>query len=357
MIEMKDNAKYIVPESSDIRTAVQKMDEGGIGFIAIVDSKEKIKGIVTDGDFRRAILDGTELRENVLSITNRNYKYLLKGYSEMEALDYFTRNVVECLPVLENHKLVSIISISDLSGKVNKGSLKRQKLDLPVVIMAGGKGTRLDPVTRILPKALIPIGEKTIIEIIMDEYARHGMNHFHISVNYKGKMIKAYFEDNENGYHIEYISESKPLGTIGALRYLAEEFDKPFFVSNCDIIIKNDYSSILNFHRDGKYDLTLVGSLHHQTIPYGVCSFENGGLLKSIEEKPEHDFLVNTGMYLLNPHVLTLIPENRYFDVTDLIAIMQKKGHRIGVYPVSERSWIDVGQWEEYKKAITELIK
>jgi len=356
-MKMKDNAKYIVPASSNIRTAAKKMDEGGIGFIAIVDSEEKIKGIVTDGDFRRAVLNGIDLRDSVLSITNKNYKYLRKGYSEREALDYFTRDVVECLPVLENEKVVDVILGFDLACKKDIELPKKQKLDLPVVIMAGGKGTRLDPVTRILPKALIPIGEKTIIEIIMDEYARHGMNHFYISVNYKGKMIKAYFEDNENGYHIEYISESKPLGTIGALRYLAGKIDKSFFISNCDIIIKNDYSSILKFHREGKYDLTLVGSLHHQIIPYGVCSFENGGLLKSIEEKPEHDFMVNTGMYLLNPDMLTFIPENRYFDVTDLIAIMQKMGHRIGVYPVSEKSWIDVGQWKEYKKAISELIK
>lgn len=354
---MKENAhQYIVPESVDIRTAVQKMDEGGIGIIAVSDSKENIIGIVTDGDFRRAILGGADLKDNILSITNRNYKYLLKGYSEGEALDYLSHNLVEYLPILDNHKLVNIISIHDLKFKADKGSFKNRSLDLPVVIMAGGKGTRLDPVTRILPKALIPIGEKTIIEIIMDEYAGHGMTHFYISVNYKGKMIKAYFEDNQNGYHIEYISESKPLGTIGALRYLAGKFDKPCFVSNCDIIIKNDYSSILNFHREGNYDLTLVGSLHHQTIPYGVCSFENGGLLKSIEEKPERDFLVNTGMYLLNPDMLIFIPKNRHFNMTDLIAIMQKNNHRVGVYPVSEQSWIDVGQWEEYKKAMNELI-
>lgn len=223
--------------------------------------------------------------------------------------------------------------------------------------MAGGKGTRLDPFTRILPKALIPVGEKPVIEIIMDEYARYGMKNFHISVNSKSKMIKAYFGDQDSDYNISFIDEDKPLGTAGALRFLKDKFDNPFFVSNCDIIVRNNYYDILQFHKDGRYDLTVVGSMQHRTIPYGVCKFENGGLLKSIQEKPEYDFLVNTGMYLLNPHILRYIPENTYFDMTELINVLQKKAHKVGVYPVSEKSWVDIGQLTEYRTTIRELTE
>ncbi len=353
---MRDLDKYIVKSSSNIRTAIKQMDKGGIGFIAIVDDKEKVEGIVTDGDFRRAILNGIDLEKNVLLITNKSYKYLTKGYSQNEALQYFKGTVVvEYLPVLENGKLIDIISKDDLSNKDEFEIFKRKKLNLPVVIMAGGKGTRLDPFTRILPKALIPVGEKPIIEVIMDEYAKYGMINFYISVNHKDRMIKAYFEDRKSDYNFTYINEDKPLGTAGSLKFLEGKFNDPFFVSNCDIIIRSDYSKIVKFHKANKYDLTLVGSMQHQTIPYGVCTFENGGLLKSIQEKPEYDFLVNTGMYLLNPHILRYIPENKYFDMTELINLVQKKGHAVGVYPVSEKSWIDVGQWREYEKVLNRV--
>lgn len=354
---MKDIVKYIVDESVNIRTAVQQMDKVGMGFVAVSDAEGRMVGIVTNGDFRRAVLNGVSLNDNVLKITNKTYKYLKKGYSKEEILECYKSAVVECLPILENGKLVDVIFYSDFHSKDEIGLSRKERLDLPVVIMAGGKGTRLDPFTRILPKALIPVGEKPVIEVIMDEYAKYGMHNFCISVNHKNKMIKAYFEDQENDYNINFIDEGKPLGTAGSLRFLNDKFDSPFFVSNCDIIVRNNYYDILQFHKDGGYDLTIVGSMQHHTIPYGVCMFENGGLLKSIQEKPEYDFLVNTGMYLLNPHILRYIPENTYFDMTELINVLQKKAHKVGVYPVSEKSWIDIGQLAEYKTTIRALTE
>ena len=349
---MKDIDKYIISESVEIRIAIQHMDMGGVGFIAVVNAEGRMVGIVTDGDFRRAVLNGVGLDENVLKITNRNYKYFERGHSKEEIFEYYKSAAVECLPILENGKLVDVIFYSDLYDKDDVEQSKKEYLDLPVVIMAGGRGTRLDPFTRILPKALIPIGEKPIIDIIMDEYAKYGMRNFYISVNNKSKMIKAYFGDQDIDYNISFIDEDKPLGTAGSLRFLKDKFDHPFFVSNCDIIVKSNYYDILQFHKDGEYDLTVVGSMQHHTIPYGVCKFENGGLLKCIHEKPKYDFLVNTGMYLLSPHIPRYIPENTHFDMTDLINALQEKDHRVGVYPVSEKSWIDVGQWREYENVL-----
>lgn len=352
---MKDLEKYIVKSSSNIRTAIKQMDKGGMGFIIIVDKDEKVIGVVTDGDFRRAILSGVHLKENILLITNKNYKYLIKGYSQKEALNFFKGKIVEFMPVLENGKLVEIISKDDLYNQFDIELPKKQNLDLPVVIMAGGKGNRLDPFTRILPKALIPIGKKPVVELIMDEFAKYSITDFYMSVNYKDKMIKAYFEGYSSDYKITYIEEDEPLGTAGALKFLEGKFDGPFFISNCDIIIKSDYSDIVKFHEDKKDDLTLVGSMQHHRIPYGVCTFESGGLLKNIQEKPEYDFLVNTGMYILNSHILSYIPVNTYFNMTELINTLQKKAHKVSVYPVSEKSWIDVGQWQEYKKSLKQF--
>jgi len=189
----------------------------------------------------------------------------------------------------------------------------------------------------------------------MDSFLKFGANDFYISVNEKGQMIKAYFHDHELPYNIQYIEEEEPLGTAGALGYLQNKIDTPFFVSNCDIIINTDYAAVLDFHTEGEYDLTLIASMRHYVIPYGVCGVDNGGDLTSIQEKPEYNFLVNTGFYVLSPSVLNLIPRDRYFDMPDLINAAQKNGMKVGVFPVSEKSWADVGQWPEYKKTLSDL--
>lgn len=351
---MKNLNKYIVYQNENIRDAIKKMDKGGIGFVVCADSCENVIGVISDGDFRRAILNGISLSENVLQITNKNFKHLTKGYLKENVLGLFRKTVVQHIPVLENGKLREIIMKEDFFHNKDKEK-GRAVLNTPVVIMAGGKGTRLDPFTRILPKALIPIGNKSIIEIIMDEYAKYGMTNFYISVNHKAQIIKAYFEDKDIGYKIKYIDESQLLGTVGALKLLENKLDSTFFVSNCDIIIKDNYNTIYEFHENEKFDLTLIASMQHNRLPYGVCEIENGGKLSEIREKPEYDFLVITGMYLIEPNVLKLIPQNEKFDMTDLIQKMQDKGLSVGVYPVSEKSWVDIGQWEKYKKSLHQL--
>jgi dTDP-glucose pyrophosphorylase/predicted transcriptional regulator len=352
---MQDINKYKVRFDSNIKKAIKQLDIGGLGFCVVVDSKDKVIGVITDGDFRRAILNGTDLEGSVLEIANRHYKSLVAGYSKTDAVNLLMKEEnVEHLPILENGRLVDIITEKNLVSDGDMNSRKK-KLDNLVVIMAGGRGTRLDPFTVILPKALIPIGDKGIIEVIMDKYLEYGINDFLISVNYKAKMIKAYFEEQEIGYKINYIEEDKPLGTAGALKNLEHRIKKPFFVSNCDIIINDNYAEIYDFHINGGFELTMVASMHYQTIPYGVCEIDDGGALKRIIEKPEANFLVNTGMYILNPDIPGQIPENTFYNMTDLIDDLQKQKRKIGVFPVPEKSWIDVGQWEQYRNAINVL--
>jgi dTDP-glucose pyrophosphorylase len=322
------------------------MDNGGISFCACVDKLEKVIGIITDGDFRRAIHSGIQLDECVKLIMNSNYYYVEKNFDSEEVKKIFNNTIIEQLPVLDNGKLIDIIGSEDFFASIKKVKSKRS-LVLPVVIMAGGKGKRLDPFTRILPKPLIPFGNEPIIKVIMNKFEKFGVNKFYISVNEKKEMIKAYFHSEANNSKIKYIEENKPLGTAGALKYLEGEIETSFFVSNCDILINTNYSSVYKFHKKNSNHLTLVGSMQQYTIPYGVCDFDDDGNFIQIREKPDYDFMVSTGLYLLEPEILSLIPRDKYFDMTDLTEKLKKNKYKIGVFPVSHNSWIDQGQWKE----------
>lgn len=352
---MRDLNKYIVQNINSIRQAIKSMDEGGIGFCVCVNSKEKVIGVLTDGDFRRAVLSEVSLDKPVENIINKDFISVQKDHNENEIRELFTDSIVQHIPVLDGDVLIDIYTEEVFFGIDSR--LSQTNLDNPVVIMAGGMGKRMDPFTRILPKPLIPIGNDPVIKVIMDEFSKNGLNHFLISLNSKGRMIKAYFSEHELSYDIQYIEEDKPLGTAGALKYLTGKFKIPFFVSNCDIIIRTDYGAIMDFHIKGNYDLTLVASMRHYVIPYGVCEVNGDGVLKEIQEKPEYDLLVNTGLYIIQPEILKYIPDSKYFDMPDLIKLVQENNLKVGVFPISEKSWSDVGQWEEYNETFKTFIK
>lgn len=349
------NDKYVIDSKVNIRDTIKKLDQGGIGMIVVTTSTKKVVGIVTDGDFRRAILKGINLNDNVVQIINKNFISVGAQEKETIIINSFLENKIDRLLVISDGKLKGILLREDfyLQGKI---ILPEKKLKIPVVIMAGGKGTRMAPFTNILPKPLIPIGDRSMLEVIMDMYNLYFDSSFFISVNYKANLVKAYLEEFKDKYTFSYLDEEIPLGTAGALRLLPKKIDSSIFVSNCDIVIKDNYISIYDFHKKGENDLTIVASMQHHTVPYGVCTIKNGGELEALMEKPEYDFMVNTGMYILEPSVLELIPKNKFYHITHLIEDVQKSGGKVGVYPVTEKSWIDVGQWDEYHKG-TSLLK
>lgn len=348
---MKNYKKLLIQKDKTIKEILKAIDQGAKRIVFVINENNELLGAVTDGDVRRWILQNGNLDDSVVNVLNDNPKFVREDYSSQEIEEILRKYSINVVPVVNSqNEVIDIVTWEDLFEE--KKTVEFKQIELPVVIMAGGKGTRMAPFTRILPKPLIPIGNRAMIEVIMDEYAKFGMKQFYISINHMGKMIRAYFEDHESDYSFDYITENKPLGTVGALKYLEDKIDSPFFVSNCDIIIKDDYTKIYDFHKDGNYALTMVASMQHHTIPYGVCEIENGGELKSITEKPQYDFLVNTGMYLLKPEVLKFIPESEFFHITHLIEEIKLNDMKIGVYPVSEQSYIDVGQWEEYKKSL-----
>ena len=257
---------------------------------------------------------------------------------------------MDLIPIVNENGIVLDYVNWSILGKKTKAS--ESFTDIPVVIMAGGKGERMKPFTKILPKPMIPINDKTILEYIIERFRNISCNDFHITLNYKAKILKAYFEELNLDYNISFVEEVKPLGTAGSLFLLKNKMKKPFFVSNCDIIVKCDYEELYQFHIEGKYDITLVASNKEYIIPYGTCELDKNGSLSIINEKPKYDFLINTGLYVVNPRLLKLIPKNKFYHITHLIENAKASGFKIGVFPINEESWIDIGQWSEYKKAI-----
>ena len=237
----------------------------------------------------------------------------------------------------------------------DKKRYSNQLEDIPVVIMAGGKGTRLHPYTKVLPKPLIPIGEQTILEHIMERFARFGCNNFYLTVNYKKNMIKAYLEDKREEVQINFVEEENFLGTAGSLYLLKKQLKRTFILSNCDILVEADYVDIINYHKTNGYKITMVTSLKNYTIPYGVIKVADGGSISQIVEKPEYNFQVNTGFYVLEPEVIEEIPENEFFHITDLINEYVEKGEKVGVYPVTGNSWLDMGELKEMEAMIHRL--
>lgn len=330
------------------------MDKSKRKLLIVLDDNLFVS-VISIGDIQRAIIKNIDINSPISKILRSEIRYASTSDNISEIKERMKVRRNELMPVVSpNGELNKVIFWEDLFDegitlKVNK------EINLPVIIMAGGQGARLKPLTNILPKPLIPINEKTIIENIMDRFVNCGCHHFFLSVNYKAELIRYYFEsiNNPNYYSINYFQEEKPLGTAGSLFLLKDQINTTFFVSNCDIVIEQDYLDILNYHRENKNEITLVAALKTYDIPYGTLSTGENGLLESIQEKPKYTFKINTGFYILEPHLLNEIPANNFFHITTLIEMLHNQKRRVGVFPISERSWYDIGNWNEYINMIS----
>lgn len=343
----------VIKVSSSILEALKLMDSSKTKLLFVFEDN-KFEGLLTIGDIQRAILQDVNLTETISTILDKNKIYASVNESVEEIKKKMTRLRAECMPVVdENGNLVKIYSWKELFG--SNAQNVRTKLNLPVVIMAGGLGSRLAPLTNIYPKPLIPIGEKTIVETIMDKFVSYNCHDFYMSVNYKADTIKNYFDFiNNPEYNISYFQEEKPMGTAGSLRLLKDKINSTFFVSNCDILIEDDYSSILNYHHNNNNELTVVAAVKTISIPYGTIITGENGILESIEEKPTLTFKINTGLYILEPSLLEDIPDE-FFHITNLMELLKRQNRRVGVYPISQNDWKDMGDWKEYLKLINVL--
>tara|TARA_B100000315_G_C14580895_1_gene590417 strand:- start:1880 stop:2923 length:1044 start_codon:yes stop_codon:yes gene_type:complete len=343
----------IIPSDISIRNALKAMHIAGKKCLIVAKDDKTLLGTLSDGDLRKEILKNTSLDQSIEGVYNANPTYFLKNkYTLTEAKDILINQRFDFIPIVNNKKI--IIDVLYWEKVFEIGDNKFDKLSCPVVIMAGGRGTRLDPFTKVLPKALIPVNEKTIIEHIIERFTDFGCDNFYLTVNYKSRILKAFFEELNPNYQVHFVEEDDPLGTAGSLRLLNGKFDQPFLVSNCDIIINID-TSLYEYHLKNGYDITVVASTKEYIIPYGTCELNDDGCLSHINEKPKYDFLINTGLYIINPDILTLIPKDKFYHITHLIEDAKINGKKVGVFPVDEEAWIDVGQWAEYEKAVKKI--
>lgn len=339
---------FLVSPESTVVEAMQKIDRNTRGILFVVNQDRKLEGVLTDGDIRRWLIKTGELQGKVSRIMNQSPKVIYRKEIS-SAREFMIKNHITALPVINSKGVISDVIFREETDIVEQEH--RNKLyDVPVVIMAGGKGTRLYPYTKILPKPLIPIGDIPIMERIIDKFCDFGVKDFYATVNYRKSMIKSYFAENITDFEIHYIEEDKPLGTAGSLQLIENQFERPFIVTNCDILIHADYADIYQYHRESGNELTIVTALKNIVVPYGVIHSSENGAIISMEEKPKLSYFVNTGMYILNPDLVTEIPEDTFFHMTDLADKLLKADRKVGMYPISEDSFLDMGEFEEMRR-------
>ena len=332
---------------------MKRMDEIKVKMLFVFDGESFIS-ILTIGDIQRAIIKGVDMNQPVKTILDLNKKFASPSDTRESIREKMMTLRAECMPVVDaDGNLIDVYFWRDMFKHTE--AQKREKIDLPVVIMAGGKGTRLKPITNVIPKPLVPVGDKTILEVIMDQFEEIGCRKFYMSVNYKADMMEFYLSQLDHKYDIEFFMEDKPLGTIGSVSLLKGRITTPFFVSNCDSINEQDYRDVYDYHINNSNDMTIVTMIKSFKIPYGVIETGEDGLLVSLKEKPEHTYMVNTGVYILNPDLIDEIPENEFFHITHLMEKVKSRGGRVGCFPVSEDAWKDMGEWPEYLKMIKVL--
>lgn len=353
MMDLIKIKNRIVSPSVSLLGAMKMMDEVKAKMLFVFNDGH-FDGIVTIGDIQRAIINHIPLETSLPYITGKNKQYAKQGESLDEIRNKMLEMRAECMPVIDDQgELVNVWFWNDVFNTSEADN--RPKINLPVVIMAGGKGTRLKPITNVIPKPLVPVGEKTILEVIMNQFEEIGCSKFYMSVNYKADMMKYYLSQIPHKYDIEFFMEDKPLGTIGSVSLLKGKITTPFFVSNCDSINEQDYRDVYDYHVENHNDLTIVTMIKSFKIPYGVIETGEDGLMVSLSEKPELTYQVNTGVYILNPSCIDEIPEGKFFHITHLMEKIKTSGGRVGCFPVSENAWKDMGEWSEYLKMIDVL--
>ncbi len=336
--------QFIGKDNLTVSEAMQKIDTNSYGILFLTDGNGKIFGCITDGDIRRFLLAGGKMDSMSVDAANKSPR-VAHSIEEARQL-YHKKNYVVIPLVDENEKIVDVY-LGETGDNTRK---ERNSLNIPVVINAGGKGTRLDPFTRVLPKPLIPVGDLPIIEHIMKEYQSYNCNEFHVIVNYKKDLMKAYFADNENDYNISWYDEEEPLGTGGGLSLLRGKFKDTFFFANCDALLTANYESMVKFHKENGNVITMICAYKNINIPYGVVEMGLNGAIEDMKEKPLMSFLTNTGIYIVEPEVIDDIEDGVSIGFPDIVEMERQKGKRVAVFPVSENDWMDMGQLPELEK-------
>lgn len=354
MMEIEKLKSLLISPDTTIKQAMQRLNETAKKILFVVDESNQLLGTVTDGDIRRGIINGQSFGDEVRTVMNEKFISIKQDEQNLEesAKRLMIETEIEQIPVLDDRgEIIDVLLWTDFLGdKIN--ITEKQLLENYVVIMAGGKGTRLDPFTKILPKPLIPIGDKPVIELIMDRFYQNGFNKFIYTLNYKKDYLKLFLKENNFPYIIDWVEEEDFLGTAGSLSLLADKVFDTFFVVNCDSLLDVNFEDILKWHKDHKASMTVIGCHNEVKIPFGVLKMSDGKLDK-IVEKPVHDYVINTGIYVVEPHIISYVPKGKPMDMNILLELVIEK-EKVSVYPIYN-GWFDIGQWEEYKRSVAQL--
>jgi dTDP-glucose pyrophosphorylase len=337
-------SSFIVQENTSVIDAVAAIDANMRQIVFVCDGM-KLLAALSDGDLRRYILRSGDLSKPVREIANYNPTKV--NINEQEKIPSIIKKnpYIRGIPIVDTEgNLISINFTNNVSVR------RKSDLGVPVVIMAGGKGTRLAPYTDVLPKPLIPVGGTTITERIMEKFLRFGCDDFTMIVNYKEGLIKAYFQETPCKGKLQFVNESSFQGTGGGLKLLEGMYKGTFFMTNCDILVEADYGDILKYHRKSGAFITMVCAMKKVSVPYGTITLNENGKPIKLVEKPEYPLLTNTGLYVIEPKFLEAIPKDTFIHITDLIQKLIDEDKPVGVYPIGEAGWLDMGQHEELKK-------
>ncbi len=339
----------LIRNNWNISQAFKTMDKCFIKCLIVLNDKNIVIGTLSDGDLRRAILKKRKLDSKIDKIINRNYLHFYKkkiNFDKARKILKKQSNKIDVIPILNFDKtLNSVLDRSYFNKKTKKEKLNNSSA---VIIMAGGKGTRLKPISNIIPKPLVPINKKTLIENIINNYIKFGLTNFYVSINYKSFLLKAFFKEINFKYKLKFIEEKKPLGTAGALGLLKKKIKiKNYFVCNCDTMIRSNLNLIFKDHINSNKLMTLIACKKKYQIPYGLLKIDNNQNLIDIDEKPKINTLINTGMYVINKKLLSYFKKNKHYSMDKVIKDLSRK-NQINIYRIREKSWIDIGQWPEY---------
>lgn len=341
--------KYFILNTSSVETAIKQFNKYGTNSLIVINKKDKFLGVLSNGDLRKGILKKKKINFSIDKIYNSKPTFYFSENYEIKSIkSSFIKKGFDLIPILNsNKKVVKIFKLLDFIKNKNLEKKNLKKTD--AVIMAGGLGTRMIPFTDVLPKPLIPLSGKPVINHIMENFEQYGIKTIWITLNYKRQLLKSYLRQTKYFTKIKFFEEKVPLGTVGALKHL-KKLNNTVILTNCDTIINTNLHNLLSFHKKNNFDITIVASIKNFDIPYGVCKFDEKNNFIKLQEKPNIKMFINSGMYVLNKNVIKSIPLKK-FDMNVLIHKIKQSGKKIGVYPVHQKAWIDVGNWKEYQKS------
>lgn len=342
---MRSTKKISISPQASIKEALETIDKG-VMQIALIVEDGRLIGTITDGDIRRGFLNGRSLKDNIEGLYNTAPLTGTPNQTREDLVQLALTRGIKQLPILdEENKLIGIEYIDDY--------LRGPEKPNAVVLMAGGLGTRLRPLTAETPKPMLTVGSKPILETILDSFSRYGFRNFYFSVNYRSEKIREYFKDGRQyGVNISYLNEKNRLGTAGALSLLPQDISEPIIVMNGDLLTNVNFERLLNYHLLAKADATMCVREYSLQIPYGVVETE-GARIQNIQEKPTQNFFVNAGIYVLSPSALQLIPQESYFDMPHLFQSLVKDDLKACSFPITDY-WMDIGQPNDFDQANSE---